>query len=170
MNSNSTTFIICLPFSYPRRTGRHSHLPPYTFSRSTGVPHTHSQPSLQLWLQDTLFFPPPMKSKGTFSLLPLHFVPSLSIPPAVLVPGILKLRILKLWKGLMPSYEPSAELWRVSCRNREKPISQSKSHGPQVTDLDLTGSLWKQLCQLPPVGLLAWGNKTSVLLYPLSHH
>ena len=72
--------------------------------------HMRSQPSLQLWLQDTHFFPPPMKSKGSLSLLTLHFVPSLSIPPTVLIPGILKLRVLKVWTGLTPSYKPSAEL------------------------------------------------------------
>ena len=170
MNSEGTTFITLLPFSYPSRTSRHSHLPPYTFSRSSGVSHMRSQPSLQLWLQDTHFFPPPMKSKGSLSLLALHFVPSLRIPPTVLIPGILKLRVLKVWTGLTPSYKPSAELWHVSCRNRQKPVSHSKSHGSQVTALDLTGSLWKQLCQLPPVGSLAWGTKIFVLLYPLSPH
>lgn len=96
MNSNGTPFTIFLSCVQNRQVLMS---PPYTFPKSPSMSPMCSQPSLLLWLQDTHFFPPPLKSKGSLSLLPPLLVPSLSIPPRVLVLGVLKHRTLKVQKG-----------------------------------------------------------------------
>lgn len=93
MNSNGTPFTIFLSCVQNRQVLMS---PPYTFPKSPSISPMCSQPSLLLWLQDTHFFPPPLKSKGSLSLLPPLLVPSLSIPPGVLVLGVLKHRTLKV--------------------------------------------------------------------------